>query len=38
VPYQRTLLYVNHGVSATMPLRLLCPPEIACLTLRRTPA
>ena len=38
VPYQRTLLYVNHGVSATMPLRLLCPPEIACLALRRTPA
>jgi predicted MPP superfamily phosphohydrolase len=34
-----TLLYVNRGFSAVglVPLRFLCPPELALITLRRTP-
>jgi len=30
VRYDQTLLYVNYGLSLSLPFRLLCPPEIAC--------
>jgi predicted MPP superfamily phosphohydrolase len=35
VPAGDTLLYVNYGLALSLPLRLLCPPEIACFTLRQ---
>ncbi len=30
VRYDQTLLYINYGLSLSLPFRLLCPPEIAC--------
>ncbi len=30
VRYDQTLLYINHGLSLSLPFRLMCPPEIAC--------
>ena len=34
VPAGDTLLYVNYGLALALPLRVLCPPEIACFVLR----
>ncbi len=35
VPYNGTLLYINHGIAAHLPSRMLCSPEIVCFELHR---
>lgn len=37
IRYQQTLLYVNYGLGVGFPVRILCPPEVACFDLDSPP-
>lgn len=37
IRYDQTLLYVNYGLGVGFPVRILCPPEVACFDLDSAP-
>jgi len=37
IRYDQTLLYINYGLGVGFPMRILCPPEIACFDLAPVP-
>lgn len=37
IRYDRSLLYINYGLSVAFPVRILCPPEVACFDLESAP-